>query len=685
MGLFGNLGVARSGLTINERALYVTGHNITNTNTEGYVRQQIEPTSSFYQDIPDVGQVGYGADIQGIRQVRNNFLDGIYRQEVETLGKYEIMDKTYRDIQTILDEPFDDGLQSVLNDFWNSWQELAKDPDSLTLRATVRQNGEALTRQFNHIGDQLGKLQDDLNQEVYVRINKVNEYTKEMASLNMEILKSEIAGNDANDLKDKRNLIMDKLSNLVGAKFNETIDGHISVDVGGHLLVDKATYRKLEVRESSEYGSFYMPKLEGTNTDVNINNGELKGFLDSRGMVLGALGSEANGSPNTRVDINLVIDNSDTSSDNLDKIKENVKEYVKSLNGTGLDYNLRIVTFSDDATVNSTVWDKDMITENSQSFYDAINNISEGVETENSFSNVISSLEGIDNFRDEATKYAVVFTGESVDGETDISSATANSYINDLNEMGMKLSVVSNSDYENENGTEDVGWSDLTEATGGSFYDIDSEDFGELLKEINYDINENKNDEIDNYESSGNVIPDLRKQLNSLVNIVFREINKLHSSGKTLEGKTGVDFFVPIDDNFPLEMGNVKINPDFSNLNNIVASVSDKMGDNEMALNIANLRNEKILSDKSGELSIDGFYQAIIMTVGTEAAGTSRIYENQKELVSSADDFRKSITEVSMDEEMSNMIRYKFAYGASSRLINVINEMIETILTRIGN
>ncbi|MEN8906416.1 MAG: flagellar basal body rod C-terminal domain-containing protein, partial [Clostridiales bacterium] len=249
-----------------------------------------------------------------------------------------------------------------------------------------------------------------------------------------------------------------------------------------------------------------------------------------------------------------------------------------------------------------------------------------------------------------------------------------------------KFSVVSNSDYKESGfGAETIGWQIITGETGGSFYDIEADDFSEMLMSINYDINDEMNDKIDDYENTGNIIADVKKRLNALVNVMFREINKLHSSGKTLDEGEGKDFFTAIDDSLPLQIGNIQTNPSFTSLNNIVASYTDKNGDNNVAFSIANIRNSKILGDKSGSLSVDDFYQAIVLTVGTEAAEISRVYENQSDLTKSANDFRKSITDVSMDEEMSNMIRYKYAYSASSRLINVIDEMIETILTKIGN
>jgi flagellar hook-associated protein 1 FlgK len=190
-----------------------------------------------------------------------------------------------------------------------------------------------------------------------------------------------------------------------------------------------------------------------------------------------------------------------------------------------------------------------------------------------------------------------------------------------------------------------------------------------------------KNSQIDYYDNSGNIIPDIKKRLNAFINVLFREINYYHKSGVTMIGEKGEDFFVPIDSKLPLEMGNVKINDKFSDLDNIVAAMTKKIGDSDVALTIANLHNLNILHDKTGVINADDFYKAVITTIGTESSEVAKITENQNKLVKSADDFRKSISDVSMDEEMANMMKYKYAYGASSKLIGVLNDMLEMVIS----
>ncbi|NJD01023.1 MAG: flagellar hook-associated protein FlgK, partial [Ruminiclostridium sp.] len=121
-----------------------------------------------------------------------------------------------------------------------------------------------------------------------------------------------------------------------------------------------------------------------------------------------------------------------------------------------------------------------------------------------------------------------------------------------------------------------------------------------------------------------------------------------------------------------------------SDLNNIAASLTGANGDNTNALEIANLRYVPLLRDFNGTLSSDDYYQSIILAMGNSGSDSMRIADSQEKLVKTADSSRLAITGVSMDEEMTNMMKFKFAYDASSRTLNVIDNMIETIINRMG-
>lgn len=635
-GSFGSFEIARSGLFVNERGLYVTGHNISNVNTPGYVRQQAMITTGPYQSNPAKNgtfQFGLGADIEQIRQIRHTFLDNIYRQENTTLGYWETRSKTFQDIQAILGEPMGVGLQGVMNQFWDSWQELSKEPDSLTVRALVRQRGQALVQHINHLGTQLDKLQSDLNSEIRVRIDEVNQITAQIAKLNTAIANVEFSGDTANDYRDQRNTLVDRLTKLANVEVMEMQDGQLDITLGGYFLVSKALHNNLVAEESKAGSLYYVPKLEGTNIEVPLKSGILKGLLESRGEVSGAKGSYENGTPNTKADVTIVIDTNSGSPVNA----AYVTQYIDELKKRGLDVNV--------STVSVAATD---------------------------FNDVATAVNGITGLRADANKYVIVFT----DKDTTAADPGVGSLINSLKAKGMELSAVTTSAAG--------GWGTISENTEGKYYDIASSDYSLLMNAIAGDTTSDVNRGISEIHQSNNIISDIKMRLNALINIMAREVNYLHSSGKTLVNGQGQDFFTAINDSYPLEMGNIKLNDNLRDLNNLVASASGTSGDNTLALAIGNLRNSPVLRDVTGVLSIDDYYQSIILNVGSNGNDAIRITQNQQQLVHSADAFRLSIMGVSMDEEMTNMMKYKFAYDASSRVINILDDMIETVITRMG-
>jgi len=639
---FGSYEIARSGLMVNERGLYVTGHNIANVNTSGYVRQQAMikngPVSTYAMRY-GLMQLGFGADIQEIRQIRNAFLDNIYRQENTTLGYWETRQKTYVDLQTIIAEPMESGLQSALNEFWDSWQELSKEPDSLTVRALVRQRSEALIQQINHIGSQLDRLQNDLNSEIAVRVNEVNVITRQIAELNVVIMRNEASGDSANDYKDQRNALIDRLTKLIDVDINEMQDGQIDITLGGYFIVQNGESTDLYVAERKEGDNFVVPKLAGTNIEVPVKNGIIKGLLESRGEVSGAVGSYENGTPNTKADVVFYVD---TNVMDIDEAKKRADAYEAELKKRGLDCHVT-VQYAGPAA---------------------------------GFASAVSTAA----LRSDANKYAFFITDGSLSAEQmdDLKAILA--------EKGMEASVITDTSAPS-------AWSDLADAFDGEMYsindfsaDINDSTFTSLIRSMTSDTNMDVSSNFSLVGDSMNIISDMKKRLNALVNVMLREINYIHSSGLNMKDppEPGKEIFVTINSNRPLEMGNIRLNPELSDLTNIAASKTGKRGDNAIALEIANLRNKPLIMDDNGIASFDDYYQGIILNLGNNASDAERIAESQSKLVDSADAQRTAITGVSMDEEMTSMMKYKFAYDAASRVLSIIDSMMDTIVNRLG-
>jgi flagellar hook-associated protein 1 FlgK len=216
--------------------------------------------------------------------------------------------------------------------------------------------------------------------------------------------------------------------------------------------------------------------------------------------------------------------------------------------------------------------------------------------------------------------------------------------------------------------------------------DVADPSFISLVNGMAYDTNMDVSANYSLVGDSLNIVSDVKMRLNALVSVMLREINYLHRSGMNIKDppESGGDLFVVINPAKPLEMGNIQLNPALADLSVIAASKTGEPGDNAIALEIANLRNKAMIMDKMGLVSLDDYYQHIILTIGNNGSDAARIAESQSRLVDAADAQRTSITGVSMDEEMSNMLKFKFAYDAASRVLNIIDSMLETVVNRLG-
>ncbi len=710
---FSSYGIAQSGLMVSERGLAVTGHNLSNVNTTGYVRQQAMIESSPYINEYGKGgrlfQYGLGADIQETRQIRHTFLDNIYRRENTSLGYWETRGKAFGDVEAILNDPMEDGgLQEVMNQFWDSWQELSKNPESLTTRALVRQRGQALVYHFNHIGQQLDKLQNDLNSEIQVRVGEVNEITSQLAALNYSIASQEINGDSANDYRDQRNLLLDRLSKLCNAEPLEMQDGQVDVTLGGYYLVQKGVSTNLYVEANAKNGNYYYPMLAGTKTEVSIKGGILKGLLESRGEVPGIKGTYENGNPKEKVDITFAIDTSaGTGADYLAQLQTTISNYIKDLKNSGTDFNLRFVSMGGSSSVfkPNVVLTQDSVVnlENPTgipdpaypTYAELISFMSETPDTDGNLGGLVTSLENIqtaNGFREDAAKVLYVISNKSINGDSGAEATPENvaDYINRLNKLGIKTSIITERQYFKEGQTStELGWNTIASGTKGTVLEIGDtdEDFNGLYKQINSDTRKAVAAAMGNIPISKNIVSDVKIKLNAMVNTITREINYLQKTGFTLDGQPGVNFFAAIDDKYPMQIGNLRLSDELlsdKGLNNITASSSTAKGDNSISLKIANLRDTDLMEDSAGDVTVDEFYRSIILDIGNGGSEANKISESQQTLVQSADGQRTAISGVSMDEEMANMMKFKFAYDASARVLNIIDSMIENVVMTMG-
>ena len=256
---FAGLSIASSGLFAAQRALDITGHNISNVNTRGYSRQRLNQAAQDPMSIVGgQGQLGLGVEMQFISQVRDEMLDIKYRTEVNTLGEWEEKYNSISQIEAIFNEPTDTGIRKVMDNFFEGLNSLSKDPSSPTTRAVFIQSAVALAQNFNHMTDNFEKMIRDANEEVESSVRSINSMGSQIARLNKQILEAELDGSRANDLRDARNLLIDDLSKLVDIQVKEVpiSNGNsstLSILIQGTPLVNYTDTNVLELETDQDH------------------------------------------------------------------------------------------------------------------------------------------------------------------------------------------------------------------------------------------------------------------------------------------------------------------------------------------------------------------------------------------------------------------------------------------------
>jgi flagellar hook-associated protein 1 FlgK len=286
-GTFFGLNTALRGLFAQQKAINTTAHNIANANTPGYTRQQVVMETTMPFPMPSLnkpggaGQVGTGVDVSEIARIRDLFLDSQLRNEMGSLGRFEEQWEVLSKVETIFMEPLETGLSSILDMFWGAWEDLSNNAENSAIRTTLKELAKTVAETFNHLSSQLHTILDDVNSIVDIRVTEINTYAEQIANLNKQIAAIQLAGDQPNDLKDRRDILLDKLASLVDYSYTEKVDGTVTItlnsDSGDFVLVEGDTFKQLTFDVSSE-------KIIYDTTSILASNGELKGLEDARQM-----------------------------------------------------------------------------------------------------------------------------------------------------------------------------------------------------------------------------------------------------------------------------------------------------------------------------------------------------------------------------------------------------------------
>lgn len=246
---FFGLDMALRALQAQQTGIDVTNHNVANANTAGYSRQNVllattEPFAAPGMNRPaTAGQMGTGVIAKDIQRARDGFLDTQWRTEAGSLAHAANRQDALEQVEVVLDEPQGVGLNALFNEYYRVWNELSNDPgaDSMPVRTTVVQQALSLTGAFNRIAEQLVSVRTGLDTQIQTDVDEINTITSQIFEINSSVVQAEVTGQSANDFRDRRDVLLDRLSELVGVTSAENADGSIVVSMGGQVLVNGTT------------------------------------------------------------------------------------------------------------------------------------------------------------------------------------------------------------------------------------------------------------------------------------------------------------------------------------------------------------------------------------------------------------------------------------------------------------
>ena len=639
-GLF----IGTTGLKTAQTALNTTAHNLSNINTSGYTRQQVTFSDTQYVRVNTSDKVsspdyGLGVAVSEVRRIRDKFIDQAYRNENSRLGFYESQYKAIEEIEDQFGEMQGVTYESYLINLYNSVNELAKNPTSTVARSSLIQNATAFIEKSENVYKGLKDYQTTLNTQVKNMVDSINKLGDKIYTLNKKISKIESTGiEDANDLRDERDAAIDELSKYIDITYYENDSKEVVISAEGIPFITMGELAKMDTRVV-EGTNLVIPTWPGYERDVydlsteasnveDTDKGELKGLLIARGNMV--------------VDYTVVPEAPSSSdydmstADGRAAYQEAYNKYSKAQEY----YN----TYIEPSAILSAMAGFDKLV---NGIVEKINNIlcPEKSEVRN---NPYTAADGTEIQAD-------IYTYNSVSQQVL------------FDRYGREVTGTDNGDgtYSFSSGEK------LYMSFGGAEVPVDSYTYSMLdMDKTGYGMDDDKTVGTELFSRKG----------------TDRYIKTTDDSGKTIYIRNNLN---ETDYESLYKLGNLQINPEAAqNVGKIPLSTVQGKEDFDRAKELVDAWDEKFASlnpDTYAKSDFMTFYNNFIGEYATLGKALGNYVSNQTTMVDGYDNQRLQSEGVSSDEELEKMIKYQQAYNAASRYVNVVNQMLEHLVTSFGN
>lgn len=661
MSLFASLQNGVSGLNAASAGLNTTSHNLANTKTAGYTRQQNIQKDMYYQTFKVTNnatlKTGMGTYVADVRQIRDMFLDKEYRLQVSRQNFYEKQVECEQEVEDIFGETEGVEFRNSMESIWEAVQNLSTNPESVVNRQLFIAQCESFIETAKNAYNAITKYQTGLNNEVAKQVKEINSIADQIAQLNQTIAEKEAAGIEhANDYRDQRNLLMDKLAGYTYYTYNEDVDGKVQIYIDDAPLVieTRAFHMKTEsatqtgmynvVWEDGGFGEVYRTD-EAYSTAKKTDTGSLLGILTARGKK-NAVYSDIPQQPDPNDTKYQNIDgsfNQDLYDTDYGKYKDKVELYNNTTGNSILtqaeaQFDLLIhgvVTMMNDVFCPN-------VKDNNGSSQIKFNSAVEG-KTKDEVGNEIK-------FKLDATKkYKILDVKNTPVGADDDETIGTELFIRTGTSRYTKLTLdsqVYSDTYTDADGNK-IGLAKKNEDGTYTLYVYNEENVS-----IEKDADDGKYEYVYHDDKDG-----------------YTEKTSMYT------------------------ITNIQINPDILADYSLLPIKANSAGGDSGAYAqeiykdiLTAWKTDFAVLDPNTKTSYtyDEYYNEMIGSFGSKGKVWQTVVDNQEKLTEQVEDKRQQVSGVSTDEELTSLLTYQHAYNAASRYINVVNQMLEHLIERLG-
>ena len=620
---FTGIEIGKRSLVAHTQGLSTIGHNVSNASVDGYSRQRVEMGAVDPLYMPGLnrentpGQIGQGVQVNRVERIRDMILENRIVAQGDDQGWWEARDKYLLMVEQVYNEPTESSVRTLMDKFWESWQELSLHPDELPARQAVIERGQALADGMQDRYQSLKEIRTMIDEDVQVTVDRVNSILNDISGLNEQIVKIEAVGDNPNDLYDQRDRLVRDLSSII----NITTDGRdpdeFTIHTGGLHLMQGRLVHGIKAEADPQNEGYLKVLWSDTNEDAWFQGGKLASLIQLRDG-----------------DVRGEIQNFDMMVVNfVDLVNENHSAGY-GLNGkTGVDF------FKEYPFINNIAGNYDR---NGDGEYDSSwvfrfngsNRLEAQEQIGLSGTITLAAAEGLNEI-----EYFPTDTVADIVDRINYSGSEVTAGLNRLGQLTLKATPaaeIGNPDFVirhvEDSGQFLVGYAGILAASGADgAYDWETADAVNQLQG-----------------------PDT----------LYAVAPLSHPSG-----------YVEISDAIKNDTAAV------------AAGYGEngrpaKPGDGTAAVQIAALRNNPVMIGNVP--GFDEFFAKTVADIGLRGETAERALETEDIIMKELKGLQESISGVNMDEELAQMIKFQHGYSAAARVVNTFDEMLDTIINRMG-